>query len=197
MEPPSAPMSPAIRSLVDWLIDGARSVRRPQDVLAELCRRLTEAGLPLYRVAVLVRTLHPNVIGRRFVWRPGTEVEISEGRYETLTTDTYRRSPVVPVFQIGQTIRRRLEDPACPDDYNILAELRAEGVTDYLIQPLPFTSGEIHAVSWTTRRRGGFAPSDLAALEAVHLPLARIAEAYALRRVATTLLDTYVGRGAG
>src|SRR6266853_4562928 len=65
-----------IRAVVDWLIDGARSAPQPQQVLAELCDRLVACGIPLWRVAVFVRTLHPNVMGRRFIWRPGAEVEV-------------------------------------------------------------------------------------------------------------------------
>lgn len=186
-----------IRSVVDWLVGGARTVRQPQDVLAELCTRLAAAGLPLYRVAVFVRTLHPNVMGRRFVWRPGAAVEVAEGAYEYLTTDTYRKSPVVAVHDSASAIRRRLEDPGCARDFPVLEELAAEGVTDYLIQPLDFSDGQVHAVSWTTTRAGGFTDSDLEALAAVRAPLARLAEIYALRRVTATLLSTYVGRTTG
>jgi adenylate cyclase len=67
-----------VRSVVDWLVDGARTARQPEDVLAELCARLVAAGLSLHRVAVFVRTLHPNVVGRRFVWRAQVGVEVSE-----------------------------------------------------------------------------------------------------------------------
>ena len=52
-------------------------------------------------------------------------------------------------------------------------------------------------MSWTTTRPGGFGEDDIAALEAVRLPLARLAEVHALRRVAATLLSTYVGHDAG
>jgi adenylate cyclase len=166
-------------------------------VVAELCDRLLACGLPLHRVAVFVRTLHPDLMGRRFLWRAGEEVLVSAAEHGMIETDTYRRSPVPVVYATAQAIRRRIGDPDCPNDYAIVDELRAEGVTDYLIQPLPFTNGEVHAISWTTLRPGGFSDDDLAALEAVRLPLARLAEVYALRRTAITLLDTYVGRGAG
>jgi adenylate cyclase len=189
--------SGALQDAVEWLIDGARDVRLPQDVMAGLGARLLAAGLPLHRVALFVRTLHPDVMGRRFLWRPGAAVEITEGSYDFLTTDTYRRNPVQPVMETGRTIRRRLEDPDCPRDFLILEELRAEGITDYLIQPLDFSDGQTHAISWTTIRPGGFSPADLAALEAIRRPLARLTEAYALRRVLTTLLSTYVGRRPG
>jgi adenylate cyclase len=187
----------SVQPVVDWLVGGARTVRQPQEVLAELCERLLARGLPLHRVAVFVTTLHPDVMGRRFLWRRGEGVVVTEADYGMPETDTYRQSPVPIVFGTAQAIRRKIEDPDCPNDYGIVQELRAEGVSDYLIQPLPFTNGEIHAVSWTTLRPGGFGDADLAALEAVRLPLARLAEVYALRRTAATLLNTYLGRGAG
>jgi hypothetical protein len=61
--------APEIRAIVDWLIDGARSAPLPQDVLSQLCKRIVACGIPLWRVAVFVNTLHPQIIGRRFIWR--------------------------------------------------------------------------------------------------------------------------------
>jgi adenylate cyclase len=191
------PLPRDAHSVVDWLIDGARTEHTPQDVLAELCDRLVAGGLPLHRVAIFVRTLHPNVMGRRFLWRGGQAVQISERPHATLEEDTYLASPIALVFRGQGTIRRRLIDPDCPNDFPIIEELRSEGVTDYLIQPLVFSNGEIHAVSWTTTRSEGFAEKHIAALEAMVSPFARVAEICALRRTATTLLDTYVGRHAG
>ena len=70
-------------------------------------------------------------------------------------------------------------------------------MTDYLALPLRFTSGEVHAVSWLTRRPGGFTDRGIQVLERINGPLARLAETYALRRVAKNLLDTYVGDRSG
>ena len=58
--------SPDVQSVLDWLMDGAKSVHAPQDVLLELCQRLTACGLPIYRATVFVTTLHPNVAGAGF-----------------------------------------------------------------------------------------------------------------------------------
>ena len=187
----------AIQPVVDWLVDGAHRVRQPQDFLAELCRRLIAAGLPLHRVAVFVRTLHPNVMGRRFLWKPETGVEVTEAPYDFLATDTYQKSPLPEVIRTGRPIRRRLADPDCPRDFVILGELAAGGVTDYLIDPLDFTDGQVHAVAWTTARAGGFADADLAALAAIRAPLARLVEIHGVRGVMATLLSTYAARGAG
>jgi adenylate cyclase len=186
-----------IRAVVDWLIDGARSAPQPHQVLTQLCERLVACGIPLWRVAVFVRTLHPNVMGRRFVWRPGAEVEAREAPYELLETSDYLDSTIARVYLTEKPIRRRLADPDCPLDFPILAELRAEGVTDYLASPLFFTDGTIHVVTSTTREPGGFTDEQIAGIEAIITPLARVAEVLALRRMASTLLDTYVGHDAG
>ncbi|MDP6689076.1 MAG: adenylate/guanylate cyclase domain-containing protein [Alphaproteobacteria bacterium] len=63
--------------------------------------------------------------------------------------------------------------------------------------PMYFSNGEVHAISWSTRRPGGFGPVELAAFAAVTPAFARATEIYALRRTAVTFLDTYVGHGAG
>jgi adenylate cyclase len=186
-----------VRSVMDWLVDGARDAPAPQNVLAEMCTRLTNCGLPLWRVNIFVRTLHPDLMGRRMRWEAGKSVEIFETPIEMLGTEGYRRSPVVAIMTSGRPLRRRLLAPDCPFDFPVLEEIKGEGATDYLIMPLHFVSGETHAISWTTQSPAGFTESEIAALEAVGAPLARVAEIWALRRVATNLLDTYVGRQAG
>jgi adenylate cyclase len=188
---------PDVQSIVDWLVDGARSAPTGPQVLAEMCERLVAAGIPLWRVAVFVRTLHPNVMGRRFTWRPGAEVEVGTASHEMTEQESYAKSPVVRVYETAQAFRRHLADPACPRDFEVVEALRAEGVTDYLICPLIFSNGEIHAGSWTTRESGGFTAAQIAALEAVMTPLARVSEIHALRRTAANLLDTYLGTHTG
>ena len=185
------------KSVVDWLIDGARSAPLAQEVLTELCERLTACGLPLWRAMVFVRTLHPEVVGRRFVWRPDTGTVITEGSFDLLEREVYRNSPMVHVSTTGIPLRRRLADPDCPMDFPVLHDLREESVTDYVVSPLHFTNGELHTASWATRQPGGFSDADIELIDSIIAPLARVAEIRAYYRVAGNLLATYVGKNAG
>jgi adenylate cyclase len=185
------------RAIADWLVDGARSASQPQHILAELCGRLVACGIPLWRVAVFVRTLHPHVMGRRIIWRPDTGVEISEAPFELLDSAAFLDNPIARVYATGEAIRRKLTDPNGETDFPVLSELRDQGVTDYLATPLVFTDGAIHVATWTTRQPGGFSEAQIAGIEAVIAPLARVTEIYALRRTASNLLDTYVGHSPG
>src|SRR5262245_9439339 len=119
------------RSIVDWLADGARSAPRPEMVLEQLCDRLVQIGVPLWRVAVLVRTLHPEIMGRRFIWQPGAAVEISEGTFDVLDSDQFRRSPFAAVVEAGRPLRYPLTGASESDEFSIFPELRGEGATDY------------------------------------------------------------------
>ena len=190
-------ISREIKEVADWLIDGARSAPQPDQVLAELSERLVTCGIPLWRVAVFVRTLHPQVMGRRLIWRPGIEVEVSEAPFELLESADFLENPIAQVYATGRALHRKLADPDCAVDFPVLSELRAEGITDYLALPLVFTDGAIHAVTCTTRQAGGFTDAQIAGIEAIITPLARVAEIRALRRMGSTLLDTYVGHDAG
>ena len=194
---PAAAAGVDTEALARWLVDGARSAAQPGVIMAELCQRLVAAGIPLWRAAIFVRTLHPAVIGRALMWRPDTGVQITEPGFEALEDGAYLASPVVHVYGTGQPLRRRLWAADCPTDFAILDQFRAEGITDYLVSPLIFTNGEIHVATWSTRQAGGFTQSQLAGIEGVLAPLARLTEVYALRRTASSLLDAYVGHQAG
>ena len=186
-----------LQKLTDWLIDGARSAPSPPRMMAEACERLVRAGLPLWRVGVFVRTLHPDIFGRSFVWRHGAEVVMGSANFDVLDSDEFRSSPLSVLYSTGKEVRRRLFDSAAIDNSPFLAEMREEGVSDYLAFPLRFTDGSIHSASWTTKRPGGFTEDHIEGLRKVVPPLARVIEIISWRRTASNLLDTYVGNRAG
>lgn len=164
--------------------------------MTEMCKRLVASGIPVWRAAMFVRTLHPQIMGRRIEWRQGeAAVRIGEAPYEVFDSASFRGSPVATVYQEGRTIRVRLDGPEVRAFQ--LDNLRDAGGTDYLAVPIEFSNGEVHVGTWTTRRAGGFTEDHVAALAALSAPLARVTEIHALRRTATNLLDTYVGREGG
>ncbi len=186
----------AIDATTNWLIT-ARQFAGPRQVLDELCGRLVAAGVQIYRASAFIRTLHPLIMGRRYSWSETEGVTMLEAPYAILDTELFKASPVGAVYDSGESVRLPVHDPEFTSPYNTVEELRAEGATDYLMQPMFFTNGETHAMSWATRRPGGFDEAEIAAFEAVAPPFTRATEIYCLRRTAVTFLDTYVGHGAG
>ena len=186
----------ALRNLTEWLIDGARSAPNPPQMMAETCERMVAAGLPLWRVGIFVRTLHPDVVGRNFLWRPGAEIVVGTANYDVLDSPEYGRSPLKIVFSEGREIRALMEGPDAKR-FPLFDDLREEGITDYLALPLLHVDGSVHASSWTTRQPGGFTDAQINAIRALIPPLARLIEVTRLRFMSSILLDTYVGNRAG
>jgi adenylate cyclase len=185
-----------LQELKDWLIGGSRSVTGPAHFMQEFCERLVRAGLPLSRVGIFVRTLHPDIFGRNLIWKPGAEVEIGTVDFGIQDTPVFSTSPLSIVFTQGLEVRARTDDPDS-SRFPVVEEMRAEGATEYVALPIPFTDGVINASSWTTTQTGGFSDEQLNALRSVIPPLSRYVEIISLRRTATMLLDTYVGNRAG
>ena len=81
--------APELRKLTDWLMDGARSAPTPTALLSQTCERLVDAGVPLWRVAAFVQTLHPDMLGRSFVWRPGAGVTVGKADFDVTQSDEH------------------------------------------------------------------------------------------------------------
>jgi len=182
-----------LEKLIKWLMDGAPT---PTKLLSETCERLVAAGVPLWRVGAFVKTLHPDVFGRSFVWRPGADVVINTAGFDLPGSPEFTRSPLAILYANGHEVRYRLDDPESRR-FPFFDDMRVEGVTDYIALPMRFTDGSLHASSWTTKASDGFADEHLAALRAIIPPFARLGEIFAMRRTAAALLDTYVGNRAG
>jgi adenylate cyclase len=185
-------------SVVDWLLGKGRLIQRDAEFFDELCWRLLGAGVNLWRANISVRTLHPQILGLAFRWwrnRRLTEVvRVGHGARES--TD-YLDSPIRPVFEHGATVRLRLDNEEALAHYPLAAELHAAGGTDYFACPLTFFNGRHQACSFATDAPEGFSDGCFATLTGILPALGAVIEARSMRRLAETLLTTYLGRTAG
>jgi len=184
--------------LLPWLLLEAPRIQSPEILTGALARQLVEIGVPIWRLAVVIRTLHPQVIGTNYRWSLADgEVEIFQAKRDRIESEEYTNSPLVPIFEGAGAIRRRLEGEDPLLDFGILKELHEAGASDYVAMPMCFSDGQIHALTLTTARAGGFTTSDLGYVYETIGVLGRLYEGYAMRHTAVTLLDTYLGQHAG
>jgi adenylate cyclase len=185
----------SVSDVVDWL-ESPFPDATSQMVVKKLGTDLIRAGVRLSRIAAFVRTLHPDTMGRRFLWKAGGEVGVWHVPYALQKTEGFTKSPVAEVVSRGEERRWRLHRDV-PTPYQALEELKPEGVTDYLALPMRFLSGDVHVITYATEAEDGFTEEELASLRRVTRPLARVAEILTLARNAANLLDAYVGHSAG
>ena len=156
--------------------------------------RLTSAGLPISRVSYALMTMHPEVLWRTVQWRAGAGVAVVDQPHARLDDPFYTESAVAAVRRSSEPVRVRLVPGDLP--YPICRDLRDQGATDYYVQPLPFTNGQISYISFATEAREGFSEASLETLESIRRPVARRLELESAYYATRALLDVYLGRNA-
>ena len=146
-------MAVDVSEVREWLIDGGRSAPVPGDMIDSLCKRLIAAGVPLFRVAFYIRTLHPDIYGRNFIWKLDEPIQIGTADYSIQDTPQFHASPISIVARECREIRARVGDPDS-SRWPIIEDLRAEGVTDNIALPIRYIDGSAHTTSWTTKQIG-------------------------------------------
>ena len=182
--------------LIRWLMTEARKRTDPSEFLDAFARELRAAGADVARITTGVPILHPQIFSFSGLWQLG---EVTTERLFRATPDsaaTMANSPIRIAYE-GGPFRCDLTAPAGEGEFAILAELRRDGYTDYIVYSVPFADGSHKALSFATRRLGGFAGCEVELFEAIIPAVAFNLEVQALRRTARTLLDTYVGRQSG
>jgi adenylate cyclase len=183
--------------VTDWLVRTARGVEDVSAFFAEICERIAAEGPPLERSTVHARLLDPQILGLTLQWRRGEAARVVPHSHGVQHQPSYVNSPVYWIYGGAERFRRRLENPEVILDFAVLADLKAEGFTDYIAERLPFTDGSNHAITWATTRAGGFGDEDVAFLGALVPYMGLVLEARASHRAAEILLKTYLGADAG
>jgi adenylate cyclase len=157
---------------------------------------LTEAGVDVSRITTGVPVLHPLLYSYSGLWERGRGVTERLYRADASQDAILANSPIKSAYE-GRPFRSRLTAPAAEREFPIITELRRTGMTDYAVLPVPFSDGTNKALSLATTRDDGFSDGELTLFTAMTPAVASILEIQALRRMARTLLDTYVGRQSG
>jgi adenylate cyclase len=187
----------SLGGVVEWLFTEGRHIGDPKALVDALCGRLLEAGAPVWRVRIGFRTLHPQVLGWTFTWVRGRGTVPRARMHGLEQSEDYVGSPIEHVFETHTLTRHRLDRLDPERDHPILHQVRRMGGVDYVAMPLVFSTGQVSAFIPATDRAEGFSDADIARFEALADFLAPVFEVLAARRIAESLLDTYVGHRAG
>jgi adenylate cyclase len=183
--------------LIHWLLTGARRITEPKAFLSALADQLAAHGIEVSRLVSGVPILHPQVHSYSARWDRGMGVSERFFRLTAETMNVLENSPVKTVYQGGGSVRCNPTAPPVEGEFNILADLRREGITDYIALSIPFSDGAAKLLAVATQKPGGFSDEQVEILEAMVPGIAVNLEIQAMRLTARTLLDTYVGRQAG
>ncbi|WP_394888685.1 adenylate/guanylate cyclase domain-containing protein [Mesorhizobium sp. AaZ16] len=196
-----------IDKIAAWLADRGLAGDGELALLHGFCERCVEAGLALSRAVAIIDTLHPVYEGRAFFWDRDRPLATPVSEYgpsdDSSYSEEWQRSPFYYLLQSEDSELRRRLDAGETEDFPLLAELRAEGQTDYFAMIQRFNRevaiGEMDCFMsrWSTAQPGGFTDADLAALRRLVPMLGLAIKSTSLARVAESLVEAYLGRDAG
>ena len=121
-------------------------------------QRLIASGVPIDRMNVGFRILHPLFDGMSITWTREQGAEVTYAALVDKEGSDFRMSP----FFVMLNEQPRMASPSRPDpaalDFPLLTQLKEKGFTDYLALIVAFGGAELHpqsldgiATSWSTR----------------------------------------------
>lgn len=78
-----------------WLLTDGWTIAETDDLVTQLAFRLTDSGVALHRLRIVIRTLHPLVFGEIFSWsRDSRATEVLSPTHDVLETAAGSFCPV-------------------------------------------------------------------------------------------------------
>lgn len=184
--------------LIDWLLRDAAKLSNAELFTKVLADRMLAQGVAVSRLNVMIWSLHPLIAGKNYVWLQRTGmVTTYTPSYEIYNHPAFLNSPLRVVSEGLGGVRQRLRDVPPGEGFPIIQDLRAEGATDYVAMPLPFSDGRINVITLTSAHPGGFSTADLGLIYECATVISRFYEVFMQRENAQALLETYVGKRSG
>ena len=154
-----APLGRRIIDLHVWAVRQGLSGAAAEELFAGFCRGLADAGVPLWRGLVAMRTLHPQWGGYVYSWqREDDAIELQQfGRRDG---PAWHQSPFAYLLRQASAstgaqdpwlhLRRHLTGPDAQLDFPVLEKFAAEGGSDYfaeIVRLVPRTTFHMAPVS--------------------------------------------------
>ncbi|MEM7300798.1 MAG: adenylate/guanylate cyclase domain-containing protein [Pseudomonadota bacterium] len=183
--------------IIDWLLGQGRSYADAGYFLEAFAHRLRESNLPVDRGTIGAPVLHPVAQSVFAIWDMESGVRANSVKWDEDGLARLKNSPIYNLYTKGEGLSWDLRPEGAEDLYPLGEELKKDGFTHYLAMPLPFADQTTKAFTVQTKAPEGFSPDDLETLEACRQAIACVLEFYSQRRLASTLMETYVGTRAG
>ena len=197
--------------ITHWLLEQGFQELDLGELVREMGQRLVASGIPIHRIAIGGMILHPVFGALDVTWEAQTDVARNvKFPRSGFKSPEFQNAPFY--YSLINKLpfeRYHFESDDLPRSFPMFDKFRDQGVTDYLVAFHPYglddkviwadlpdaTRGVI--CSFSTRRRGGFGPSEIEYLRALTLPLSFCVKADTTRELAQTVLDTYLGTHSG
>ena len=172
-----------------WLLDQGRRCGTVEELVRGLLSRLP---VPVHRLWIGTKVLHPQAAAWLWIWTPETDVRTVELSYDRFAKLDQSDSPAQRLRKGAPFVRYTKPQDDGLSDIIVLWE---QGYTDFYGNSLFFRGEWVGGFTWASRET--FSDADIAVLEGIRPVLSAVIEPLARDKVHATLLRTYLGTDAG
>jgi adenylate cyclase len=186
-------MRPLTLEVLEWLAGDECHDSDDAHLIAGIGKRLRSAGLPVDRLTLHLRTLHPEILGRTVAWSPNEPVEVVDRENRLDQSSDFVGSPVWYVMQTLEHLSIRM-DTLGSHIWTYLDVFKDRNLIELMIVPLTNGDSPVSAAAFCTKRPDGFTRKEKEWIERIVPALRNVCELRTLRKLDLTLLDTYTGK---
>ncbi|NCF34786.1 MAG: hypothetical protein GWP56_00105 [Gammaproteobacteria bacterium] len=184
------------QGIIDWIFSEGRRIESTNRFVHQLAHTMNHHGAAIDRLLLSLLTLNPQLVATSEIWEKSTDLTRPlNAEHSVRKSERYIGSPLQAIFETHKRVHRRL-DQLPEDAHRAYTELAEDGYTDYLALPVLF--GEVAepgaAIIICTKRAGGFTDADVESFRRIRDYLAPVIEVHALRYLARSLMNTYLGK---
>ena len=184
----------AVLESIEWLTGDESHDLDAEALLAGLGFRLRHIGIPLDRLVLHLRTIHPEIRGRTLAWAPDEDVEIHDRAHGFELSVPFASSLLQQISETRGPLVIRLEESERPE-WTDIDVLKDRNLVEFVFLTLRNAEGVVASTAFCTKSKNGFTEAQRAALERIVPALRNACELRVVRTTALALLDTYVGTG--
>ncbi|WP_353341615.1 adenylate/guanylate cyclase domain-containing protein [Pelagimonas sp. KU-00592-HH] len=184
-------------TVTGWLLREGPALPNLEAVTYALADKLVEAGLPLWRFRLAMRTTHPLVTAISTIWERETgpqDVFVSPHGLEQRSA--FAGSPMQQITATRAPLHRDLST-LTTDDHLAFHELRERGATDYFGLPLVYGDHMSGIMIAVTDDPEGFSENDCAGLSEVSRIVSPLVEVRRLTVLSRAVASAYLGPSTG
>jgi adenylate cyclase len=185
----------SVFDVVRWLSSDACHALDDADMIGGLGCRLRTLGVPISRLGLHLRTLHPQILARSIMWSPDEAVQIIDRESIAVVVPDGVDNPLNRVRQTQKWVIEHSDNGMPLLQWLDIYE--GYDVRGFAAAPLVMSHGPAGVAVFATSAAQKFTSSALEILSDVVPALRGVCEIRLLRRTEATLLDTYVGRETG
>ncbi|PKR49548.1 adenylate/guanylate cyclase domain-containing protein [Thalassospira marina] len=184
-------------AIIAWLGRKGRTFSEPLAFLNGFGDALLAEGCHIDRIRCGFGTIHPQMEIWSYLWKAGEGASVTGAEHGTRATEAYIGSPAEIVFKTGRSLRLNLQEIDRSEHHSVIGELIDAGFTDYIVMSMTFAVGSQNMLTFASKDPAGFGPDAEAKFARIIDFFTPIVEMHAVRRLATGLLDTYLGPRTG